>query len=104
LFGLAYEKGKQALKQIEHRWSHLVQTLQETDENDFLKVYWTSRHGLTQLNEVYDAVKTEIKSGAQAEDLSIDMLEAAEGYAAIDDPEDPIWASTLPTHATCSGD
>jgi len=104
LFGLAYEKGKQPLRQIEHRWSQLTQTLQEANEDDFLKVYWTSRHGLTQLNQVYDAVKKKTKTGADAEELSIDMLEAAEYYAALDDPEDPVWQPQTPaTHELLYG-
>lgn len=92
LFGLAFERSGKSLQQLEHRWSQLIQTLQDENEDDFLKVYWTSRHGLTQLHDVYDAVKAETKIGEEAEDLSIDMLEAAESYAALEDPDDPVWA------------
>jgi len=32
------------------------------------------------------------KTGPQAQNLSIDLLEAAEHYAALDEPDDPVWA------------
>ena len=92
LFGLAYDQSSTDLKQLEHRWSQLTQTLQNLKEEDFLKVYWTSRHGLIQLDDIFDAVRERIKAGSAASDLSIDLLEASESYAALADPDDAIWS------------
>jgi hypothetical protein len=96
LFGLAHSDGANALKQLEHRWSQLTQTLQSLRQEDFLKVYWTSRHGLVQLDDIFEAVKATTKTGDAATNLSIDLLEAAENYAALDDADDPVWAPHTP--------
>lgn len=93
LFGAAHSKSKTSLAQLERDWTTLIQILQESRQDDFLKVYWTSRHGLTQLNQVYDAVKSKVKNGNQAEALASDMIEAARNYAATDDMDDSIWAN-----------
>jgi hypothetical protein len=91
LFGLAYDQSSKDLKQLEHRWSQLTQTLQNLREEDFLKVYWTSRHGLVRLDDIFGAVKAKAKTGKEAMELSIDVLEAAESYAALNDPDDAVW-------------
>ena len=94
LFGLAYDGTSTGteLMQLEHRWGQLTQTLQNLRQEDFLKVYWTSRHGLVQLDDIFEAVKGATKSSKDATDLSIDLLGAAEDYAALDDPLDPAWS------------
>ncbi len=93
LFGLAYDKSGSDLQQLEHRWSQLTQTLQNLRQEDFLKVYWTSRHGLIQLDGIFDAVKSTTKTKKDASNLSIDLLIGAEDYAALDDPDDSAWSA-----------
>jgi hypothetical protein len=63
---------------------------------DFLKVYWTSRYGRTQLDNIFDDSRREIKTGNDSNNFTIDFLEAAEHYIALDAGEDPIW-SNYPT-------
>jgi hypothetical protein len=91
LFGLAFDESQECLNQMEHRWSQLTGTLTEYRQEDFLKVYWTSRHGRTQLDRVFDDVKESCKTSSSAVDLSIDLLEASEHYVALDSPGDPTW-------------
>jgi hypothetical protein len=93
LFGCVYdEKNHQSLDQMEHRWAQLTGTLQDLRQEDFLKVYWTSRHGLVLLDEIFDKVKDSCKTADDAQNLSIDLLEASEHYAALDESDDPVWA------------
>jgi hypothetical protein len=93
LFGCVYdEKQTAGLSQMEHRWSLLTGALQNLRQEDFLKVYWTSRHGLIQLDDIFERVKDSCKTASEAQDLSIDLLEAAEHYAALDEPDDPVWS------------
>jgi hypothetical protein len=66
-------------------------TLNEYRQEDFLKVYWTSRHGRTQLDDIFDEVKRQYRKSEEAVNLSIDLLEAAEHYVALDRPDDPTW-------------
>jgi hypothetical protein len=91
LFGLAFDDSPDSLNQMEHRWSQLTATLSEYRQEDFLKVYWTSRHGRTQLDQIFDDVKKGCKTSAEAVDLSIDLLEGGEHYVALDVPGDPTW-------------
>jgi len=91
LFGLAFDESVDCLSQMEHRWSQLTGTLAEYRQEDFLKVYWTSRHGRTQLDQIFEDVKSLYKTSTDAVGLSIDLLEAAEHYVALDSPGDPTW-------------
>lgn len=96
LFGLAHDVSKQLLSQIEARWVQITQVLSDQKEIDFLKVYWTSRYGRTQLENIFDDSRNEIKTGSQSNEFTIDFLEAAEYYIALDSGEDPIWSAYPP--------
>jgi hypothetical protein len=91
LFGLAYDKSPVMLEHMEHRWSQLTETLKEARQEEFLKVFWTSRHGRTQLDDVFDEVKKAYKTPEEATELSMDLLEASEHFAAFDSSDDPTW-------------
>jgi len=91
LFGLAYDISPQLLQQIEHRWSQLTHELTEVNEAEFLKVYWTSRHGRTQVDDILADARKRVKSGDEAVTLSIDLLEGAEHYVALESADDPVW-------------
>ncbi len=91
IFGLAYEESPAALKQIEHRWSQITETLKNVKQEDFLKTFWTSRKGIVYLDQIFDDVKTTCRTSHAAKTLSIDMLEASENYAALDIADDPVW-------------
>lgn len=92
LFGLAHDESPMALRQIEGRWGQITHTLTSLKQDDFIKTFWTSRRGRKQLDDIYEDVKDVCKSSAQATSLSIDLLAAAENFAALDVPDDPVWA------------
>ena len=69
---------------------------QDLKDTDFLKVFWTSRYGRTQLEQIFDDVKKFHRTSEKAHNLSIDLLETAEQYAALDDPDDLVWSRYSP--------
>jgi hypothetical protein len=91
IFGLAYQEGLPTLHQLELRWNQLSDTLKESKQEDFLKTYWISRHGLAYTGDIFDSVKEECKTPVEAKDMSQDMLEAAEHFAALDSADDVVW-------------
>jgi hypothetical protein len=50
----------------------------------------------TQLEDVFEGVQEQYKTGSAAAELSVDLLEAAEQYAALEAATDPIWAPYAP--------
>ena len=96
LFGLAHDHSAGMLTEIERRWSQITQTLTDFKEEDFLKVFWTSRYGRTQLDDLFDDFKRRYNTGTGARELSLDLLEAAEQYAALEVSDDVIWSTHLP--------
>ncbi|MGY8683731.1 DUF262 domain-containing HNH endonuclease family protein [Bradyrhizobium sp. UFLA05-153] len=96
LFGLAHDQSTDLLAQLEKRWAQITQELQNVKEEEFLRVYWTSRNGRTQLEDVFEGVQEKYKTGSAAAELSVDLLEAAEHYAALEASTDPIWTPYPP--------
>ena len=48
LFGQAEKKSPESIRDMESRWTQMMATLQSVKADNFLKTFWTSRHGRTQ--------------------------------------------------------
>jgi hypothetical protein len=76
---------------MEDRWTQMMHTLSGVRSDIFLKVFWTSRNGRIRTRKLFDAFKKKYSSPEQSNSLSVEMLEAAEQFAALESPDDPIW-------------
>ena len=92
LFGQAEKKSKESIRDMENRWTQMMATLSTVKADNFLKTFWTSRHGRIQKPYLFQSLKKTHDSPNKAIDLSKDMLAASEQYAAIENAEDPVWA------------
>jgi hypothetical protein len=81
---------------MEERWAQMMATLSNVRADNFLKAFWTMRHGRIRSVDLFSAFKKEYATPEAAIDLSIDMLAAAEKYAAIEMADDQIWAEYAP--------
>lgn len=92
LFGRAAELSDASLQDIQQRWVQMMQTLATTKARAFLKTFWTSRFGRIRTNMVFEKFRTQYQDKRKAVDLSIELLVAAEQYAALDSPDDVVWS------------
>jgi hypothetical protein len=92
LFKRAEQHSKPRIRDMESRWTQMMATLANVKANQFLKVFWTSRHGRIQRGSLYDALKLKYNTPTSAVDFSVDMLAASEQYAALETADDPVWA------------
>jgi hypothetical protein len=89
LFGKANQEAK--LREVETRWAQMMANLMNVRADDFLKAYWTSRHGRIQTAQLFQSFKTTVDSWQKVSITSTDMLHASEQYAALEIADDPIW-------------
>lgn len=92
LFSKADEKTAEAVRDMEERWAQMMATLSNARADNFLKAFWTTRHGRIRSVDLFGSFKKEYGTPDAAIDLSVDMLAAAEQYAAIDNADDPVWS------------
>ncbi|MGO4726943.1 MULTISPECIES: DUF262 domain-containing protein [unclassified Inquilinus] len=92
LFRSADAKSETQVRDLESRWAQMMATLANVSSDNFLKVYWTSRHGRIRTTNLFNAFKRQYATPQSAIDLSLDMLGASEHYAALDAADDPVWA------------
>ncbi len=90
LFSKADEKSQDAVRDMEERWAQMMATLSNVRADNFLKAFWTTRHGRIRSVDLFGAFKKEYGTSDTAIDLSVDMLAASEQYAAIDSADDPV--------------
>ncbi len=92
LFGKADEKSPESVRDMEERWAQMMATLSNVRADNFLKAFWTMKHGRIRSVDLFSAFKKEYATPDAAIDLSVDMLAAAEQYAAIDSADDAVWS------------
>ena len=92
LFGQAEKKSKESVRDMENRWTQMMATLANVKADNFLKTFWTSRHGRVQKPLLFQNLKKTHNSPDSALDLSTDMLAASEQYTALENADDPVWA------------
>ncbi|MCH9052165.1 MAG: DUF262 domain-containing protein [Proteobacteria bacterium] len=80
------------LRDLEQRWGQMMYNLENVNPDQFLKAFWTSRHGRVQASVLYDELKKKYNDNDTCFDVSIDLLAASEHYAAIFSADDPIWS------------
>lgn len=80
------------LRDAQTRWSQMLANLANVPADDFLKAWWTSRHGRVQTAQLFPRFKNEVMNAKDALQISEDMLGASEIYAALDIADDPLWS------------
>src|SRR3954467_8680797 len=96
LFRSAKSLSSNRLAEMERRWLQMMQTLANVKADNFLKAFWTSRHGRIRSTCLFEAFKKEYSEPAKALDVSTEMLAASEKYAALESADDPEWAPFSP--------
>ncbi|MBR1300061.1 DUF262 domain-containing protein [Bradyrhizobium sp. AUGA SZCCT0042] len=91
LFGRISSNDTPHIKELEDRWAQMMFTLANVKANDFLKVFWTSRHGRTQKDNLFQNLKKNHRTTKSALDLSTELVQAADHYAALESPDDVVW-------------
>ncbi|MDE7291041.1 MAG: DUF262 domain-containing HNH endonuclease family protein [Treponemataceae bacterium] len=80
---------------LDEKWAKITDILKETQIADFLRVYWNSTHKTVRKNQLYRAIRDEIKTSQQAFALLQDMQKQADVYMALKSPEDELWQQNM---------
>jgi hypothetical protein len=92
LFGKAEAHSKPRIRDMESRWTQMMAMLANVKADNFLKAFWTSRHGRIQNPLLFGALKRQCSTPDSVLQLSMDLLVASEQYAAFESADDPVWA------------
>jgi hypothetical protein len=92
LFSRAESLSTASVRDMEARWAQMMATLANVRPDNFLKAFWTSRHGRIRSTNLFDAFKKQYTGAKPAIALSVELLEVSEQYAALDNADDPVWA------------
>ncbi len=80
------------LKQVQARWAPMVANLTAVKADDFLKAWWTSRHGRVQAAQLYAKFRDSVSTAREVTETSKDMLVVSEQYPALEVADDPLWS------------
>lgn len=80
------------LRDTEARWAQMMVGLQDVPADEFLKAWWTTRHGRVQSSQLFPQFREAVPNARSAVQVSSDLLSSSVIYAALESPDDPIWS------------
>lgn len=94
LFGQA--KGR--IETVQQSWMTALANLDVSADGgklftDFLRHYWSSKHGATRERELYGRIKEKISSSSNAVDFAAELADASRLYAAILHSDHEFWSA-----------
>lgn len=90
LFSHAEKTRLGSLKEFEERWAEMMALLSSSKPDSFLRAFWSSRHGKPEGSKLFTSFKKAYKPDS-LQDVSVELRQSAETYAALSNPNDAIW-------------
>jgi hypothetical protein len=87
--------GTTGFESVRHHWTSALSKIGESDESVFKKYihhFWASREGLTRERQLYENIKSKIRTQREAIKLASELFESSSNYAAIVNPSHDLWA------------
>jgi uncharacterized protein with ParB-like and HNH nuclease domain len=79
------------LAALEDRWERIIGLLGQETFQEFLRVFWNSRHKLVRKGDLFKTIKQSINNKGKAFELLRDLDQSAAVYATLRDPTDATW-------------
>ena len=76
---------------LEERWSSLTKNIQAEKLPDFIRYYWNSKNKTVRSNELFKAIRDNIKTEAQVFSLVNEMISYSDVFMALRNPADELW-------------
>ncbi len=82
---------KSELEEMDHLWSKVLGKLGEEQFPEFLRIYWNSFNKTVRKNDLFKAIRKEIKSKGDTFALIRALDSNADIYMALQNPNDELW-------------
>lgn len=85
--------GKNEIEELESMWSKLVDKLGNQKLEEYLRYFWNSSNKTVRKSNLFAEIRSKISSKEEVFRLVRDLIETADIYLSIRDPNDEIWKS-----------
>ena len=76
---------------LEEKWSSLTKNIQAEKLPDFIRYYWNSKNKTVRSNELFKAIRDNIKTEAEVFSLVNEMISYSDVFMALRNPADELW-------------
>jgi len=80
-------------EQLETLWGDIINKLGSEKLPDFIRYYWNSQNKTTRKNDLFKTIKKGVDKKQKVFELLRDLLEKADVFIALKNPEDEFWGS-----------
>lgn len=95
-----FNKASNRIAEAQDKWTRFTGAIEsgigEEEILNYIRYYWSSKHGLTREKELYKNVKEKIKNKNHAITFLSNLERNSEIYLAISNPNHPFWDNFLP--------
>ena len=85
-------EGKPSVSGLYDEWLQMMSNLVNVRADDFLKTWWTSRHGRVQTAQLFARFRDSVRTVSDVVTTAEDMLRTSEQYAVLEVADDPLWS------------
>lgn len=79
------------INSLEEKWSSLTKNIQAEKLPDFIRYYWNSKNKTVRSNDLFKAIRGNVKTGADVFNVINEMLGYSDIYMALKNPNDELW-------------
>ncbi len=76
---------------LEEKWSALTKNIQAEKLPDFIRYYWNSKNKTVRANDLFKAIRENVKSDKDVFTLINEMISYSDVYMALHDANDELW-------------
>lgn len=76
---------------LEEKWSELTRNIQAEKLPDFIRYYWNSKHKIVRSNDLFKAIRQNIKTDRNVFELVDEMQKYSDIYMALRNEHDELW-------------
>jgi len=92
-----FNKASERISEAQDKWTRFTGAIEsgisEEESLNYIRYYWSSKHGLTREKELYKSIKEKIKNKNQVVTLLSNLEKDSEIYLAILNPNHPFWSN-----------
>ena len=82
---------------MQYKWVQVISTIESAEDEktviNFIRNYWSSKHGLVREKDLFEKIKKSVTSKAEAISLASGLFDTSKLYSAIITCDDNFWSS-----------
>jgi uncharacterized protein with ParB-like and HNH nuclease domain len=92
-----FYKSEDRVTEVQYKWVQVISTIESAEDEktviNFIRNYWSSKHGLVREKDLFEKIKKSVTSKSEAISLASGLFDTSKLYSAIITCDDNFWSN-----------